>query len=158
MREAESGVSNSRPGGEWARHASTKWDWTLWPCRTTFGSCSVRLSPLRSVRPIPPPSPLPSRAADLDGVEVPLPATPDSCSPRAILRNIRGFTFISYGGCGGGFLCSRIIVTVTRGDRKDSPIIRALLGERSADRDATNVRFLNAWVWFARVTINCKLN
>jgi len=47
------GVSNSRPGGEWARHASTKWDWTLWPCRTTFGSCSARPSPLRSVRPIP---------------------------------------------------------------------------------------------------------
>jgi len=124
----ERGVSNSRPGGEWARHASTKWDWTLWPCRTTFGSCSTRPSPLRSVRPIP--SHLSSIAADLDSVEVPLPATPDLWSPAPsweIFDDLHLFPPQD----GGGFLCSRIIVTVTEGDRKDSPIIRAPLGECS---------------------------
>lgn len=130
-KEGKSRVSNSRPGGEWARHASTKWDWILWPCRTTFGSRSARLSPLRSVRPIPPH--LSTVAADLGGVEVPLPATPDPGLSHRLEKFgdlhlfpwARDFYILVRGA-------PRVIATVTTDDRKDSPAIRAHLDERNA--------------------------
>lgn len=99
---------------------------SFWPCRTTFGSYSTRLSPFLIHSTVSPYHRNRSRRCRSS-------ITGDARSGLPAILEIWRFTFISPGR---RFLYSlRRIVNVTRGDRKDSSMIRVLLGECNVWRD-----------------------